>query len=362
MICSKCHAEGTEGKKFCGKCGASFGTISSPQNSVSPTPGPPHCANCGAEIASGKRFCGACGSPLGVSQAESPAAVSRAARQGPLSGGQTEMRTAVPSSVPAQVSVPRIARDTPSAMMGSGVSTPSVGLPSARTLGYVVGLIAVLLCVAAWFIWGVELDLITNPGGAEVVLDGKPVGTTAGQAGSLVVPHVSHGTHTLSIARPGFDVWSQTFSVGWLRISHPLNVKLPVPSFPLAVVTNPGGAKVQLDGNDVGTSDESGNFIVQGVPRGQHVVTVMLDGYPTWSSSFWIQSPFTTRADLAEAAAAAQQEIASRLSRAQMLFEQRQYQAAVAECDAILRLDPGNQQATSLKSQVQQTLSILGAR
>jgi WD40 repeat protein len=62
------------------------------------------------------------------------------------------------------------------------------------------------------------------------------------------------------------------------------------------------------------------------------------------------------------AAAAAQQEIAPHLARAQMLFEQRQYQAAITECDAVLRLDSSNQQAVNLKSQIQQTMSILGVQ
>jgi WD40 repeat protein len=62
------------------------------------------------------------------------------------------------------------------------------------------------------------------------------------------------------------------------------------------------------------------------------------------------------------AAAAAQQEIAPHLARAQMLFQQRQYQAAIGECDAVLRLDSSNQQAVNLKAQIQQTMSILGVQ
>ncbi len=63
-----------------------------------------------------------------------------------------------------------------------------------------------------------------------------------------------------------------------------------------------------------------------------------------------------------QSATAAQDEIAGRLVRAQMLYRQRQYQAAIALCDAALRLDPSNKQAANLKSQIQQTLAILGAR
>lgn len=274
-------------------------------------------------------------------------------RQSVTSHPRVSTQVNVRPASPSQSTAPRLT---------IGTASPPMTLPSGKVLGSIGAGIVVLLCVAGWYMWGVELDLITDPGGAEVVLDGKPVGSTVGQGGSLVVPHVTHGTHALILSHPGFDVWSQTVPLGWFQMSHPLTVKLPVPSFPLAVLTNPGGARVQLDGNEAGASDESGNLVVQGVPRGQHVVTVTLAGYPPWSNSFWIESPLTLRADLAAAAAAAQQEIASRFSRAQMLFEQRQYQEAIAECDAILRLDAANQQATNLKTQIQQTMSILGVR
>jgi tetratricopeptide (TPR) repeat protein len=63
-----------------------------------------------------------------------------------------------------------------------------------------------------------------------------------------------------------------------------------------------------------------------------------------------------------ESAAATEREIGSRLGRAQSLYQQRQYQPAIAECEAVLRLDHTNKQATSLKSQIQQTMTILGIR
>jgi Double zinc ribbon/PEGA domain/Fis1 C-terminal tetratricopeptide repeat len=353
MICPNCRSEIAEGKKFCGRCGTALGPVASAQTSASPLFVSRRCVSCGAEVGSGKKFCGACGSPVSAVQAQSPGDMPRtggsAPGSAPLPREHAETRGVRPSVTSTRVGSPRI-------------SSPAVEFPSLKVLGSVAIGVVVLLCIVGWYIWGVELDLITDPGGAEVVLDGKLAGKTVGQGGSLVVPHVSHGTHGLTLIHPGFDEWSQPVALGWFQISHPLSVKLPVPSFPLTVLTNPGGAKVQLDGNDAGKSDESGNLVVQSVPRGQHVVTVMLVGYPTWSNSFWIRSPFTIRADLAAAAAAAQQEIASRLSRAQMLFEQRQYEAAVVECDAVLRLEPANQQAASLKSQVQQTMSILGVR
>jgi Double zinc ribbon/WD domain, G-beta repeat len=73
-------------------------------------------------------------------------------------------------------------------------------------------------------------------------------------------------------------------------------------------------------------------------------------------------SGLTNAMQVAETARnAARQEVEAHLTRAQMLFQQRQFQAAIAECDAALSADPLNQEAARLKSQIQQTMSILGA-
>lgn len=229
-------------------------------------------------------------------------------------------------------------------------------------LGLIVGVIIALLSAGGWYLWGVELDLVTDSAGAVVVLDGKPVGRTIGQPGVLILPHLTHGVHSLTLTHPEFDEWAQPVELGWLEFSHSLKVALPIPKYPLTILTNPGGTRVQLDGQDAGVSDEVGNLVIQKVPRGQHVVTATRDGFPGWSGGVWVGSPSSIRVDLAEMAARRQQEITSHLERAQSLYQQREYPAAIAECDAILNLDPANQQAAALKAQIQQTMSILGGR
>jgi tetratricopeptide (TPR) repeat protein len=59
---------------------------------------------------------------------------------------------------------------------------------------------------------------------------------------------------------------------------------------------------------------------------------------------------------------AAGQQAAAHLTRAHILFQQRQFQAAIGECDAVLKTDPSNQEAAKLKARIQQTMSILGVR
>ena len=61
MRCSNCGAENSEGKRFCGDCGAALAH---------------RCARCGADNPAGKRFCGDCGAALeatdGSAQRPSP--------------------------------------------------------------------------------------------------------------------------------------------------------------------------------------------------------------------------------------------------------------------------------------------------
>src|SRR5215471_3880609 len=52
MHCAKCGAENSEGKRFCGDCGAPL------EN---------RCSHCGADNPAGKRFCGDCGAALAAS-------------------------------------------------------------------------------------------------------------------------------------------------------------------------------------------------------------------------------------------------------------------------------------------------------
>lgn len=357
MICPSCQANIAEGRNFCGECGAALAANAPASSSFKA--GPQRCRKCGSELSPAKKFCGTCGTPIGAQQAEFRTLMPQPSVAAPEETPRASRpRTSIPASSPPVTRVQWETRGT----TARETSVPSIKLPSAKVLASVAAVVVVLLSAAGWYMWGVELDLVTDPGGAGVMLDGKPVGRTIGEGGSLVLPHLAHGTHSLSLTRPGFDEWAQPVALGWFQLSYPLKVVLPVPTFPLTVITVPPGAKVQFDGQDAGTTGPDGTLVIPRASRGQHLVTVAAQGYPAWSNSVSIAAPLSIRADLAAAAAAAQQEVASHLGRAQMLYQQRQYQAAIAECDTALRLDPSNQEAANLKSQVQQTMSILGGQ
>lgn len=216
-----------------------------------------------------------------------------------------------------------------------------------------------MIGIATWLLWGVELNLLTVPGGAYVILDGKPLGTSVGNPGVLTIPHLSRGSHRLDVTASGFEEWTQEVSLGWGESTHPLKVTLSLPTFPVTVLSKPPGAKVQIDGQEVGATDSSSRLLAK-VPQGQHTLTVTAQGYPPFSSPMFVLGPITVPVDLVMLAAQARQETAVHITNAQSFFQQRQYQAAVSECEAALRLDPSNHEATELESQIKQTMSVLG--
>ena len=188
MVCPSCHAQIAEGKRFCGECGAALGADAPP--SVPVVSKPRHLApSAGLKYRLARSSAGSV-EPQSVHR-QFPAFLPRtntsmsAQGETPRMPAATRPRVSTPvitPATPAQWSAPR-------ETIGSDISNPPIKLPSGKMLGSVAAVVILLSCIAGWYMLGVELDLITDPGGAEVMLDGKPVGRTVGQGGSLAPPH-----------------------------------------------------------------------------------------------------------------------------------------------------------------------------
>jgi len=367
MVCPNCQSEIAEGKRFCGRCGVAL--IDERASSLTTASSPVWCSKCGKEVKWGKKFCGSCGAPLARQPSELESTRLASARTiAPL----VQSQSAATPRISKSSDFPSAAAKAPASRVHKSATTspiPSARVPrelqesvSARAVGSVIAVIVILVALGAWYAWGVELDVVSEPPGSQVTLDGRFLGSTDAHQGRLSLHHLTRGTHSLSLAYPGFDAWSNPVSLGWFELSHPLIVTLAVQSFPLSVTTNPGRSKVELDGQDAGVSDEGGTLIIERVPRGRHAVTVAFGGYPSRSSTVWIGGPSSIRIDLVAAAAAENAEIQLYLQRAQAFYQQRQFDAAIAECENALRLDPTNEQAAKLKAQIQQTKAILGVQ
>ena len=379
MICPSCQEAVSEGKKFCGKCGAVLSAVASPAAQAKPPV--ERCPKCGSEVGVGKKFCGACGSTVGVKEKEPTAPPPQTRPLVPTNAAQIPPAAPRPTVPSAEAPHTPLSQWSASgSAISAGVPHPPKKMPSVSVVGLFAAMGVLLLAGGIWVFWGVELDLATVPGSAEVKLDGKPVGQTAAQDGSLVLPHLTHGTHVLTIAQSNFDEWKQPVVLGWFELRHPLAVSLQVPTFALKVLTDVGGARIQIDGQDSGVTNVGGILELSSVPRGQHLVTAFHDGYPSESSTIVIAAPTSVRLDFAASALAsgvalpqtAQQpavgtppavsvEQANRLlDEAENLFRGGEYKLAQQSCDAALRLDPNNSRALQLKTKIQETLRVLG--
>ena len=251
------------------------------------------------------------------------------------------------------------------------VPTPCAPRPSvkeSRTLrawmvvSAYVGLV-VLAAILRWYGDGVDVHISTLPVRSNVWLDNQYLGATD----SVVLLHTTREPHTLRAQLQGYEPFEQLVYVGGLESTQSIAVQLTILHYPVTVTTTPGNSRVAVDGKDAGISNDTGLLAIPKVDVGQHQFSVYHDGFRTVTESITVFGPHGLHISLVSEAEAARQEAEARqreivghLERGRMLFRQGQYPEALAECDAVLKLDPSNAAALALKNQIEQTRKILG--
>ena len=92
--------------------------------------------------------------------------------------------------------------------------------------------------VAAW----APVQVISEPAGAEVLVDGKAQGTTPAQL------ELDAGTHRVELRHPGFRKWVSDVQVVANQPQTLGPVRLGLPDGTLVVRTEPAGANVSVGG------------------------------------------------------------------------------------------------------------------
>lgn len=116
--------------------------------------------------------------------------------------------------------------------------------------------------------WG-QMELTSAPAGAEVLVDGVPVGVTP-----LTTEVLETGTQ-LSIAMRGYKTWESEVSVkAGTTESHPL-IELIVADGTVDVTSSPSGAHVNVGGEFRGTTPVS----IDLSPLNEHRLELFLEGY-----------------------------------------------------------------------------------
>jgi hypothetical protein len=193
----------------------------------------------------------------------------------------------------------------------------------------------------------------------------------ASNAGTAQFVGIPYGARTIEILQGDFEPFTQTTSVGWLS-SNTFAYQLRPKVTSLLIRTNPD-AQVSLNGQPAGNANQQGVFMKEGVNAGVYEIEVSLPGFTTWREKLHLGSPRSefwaglniSRERQQQMEAQQQQAQQNRvrfeqlLNTAQGQFRARQYKPALASVDEALKLQPNEPRAERLRSQIQQTMSIL---
>ena len=116
--------------------------------------------------------------------------------------------------------------------------------------------------------WG-QMQITSVPDGADVVVDGRQVGTTP-----LTTEVLETGTR-LTLAKPGYKTWEREVSIEAGTTGTYPPVELEVADGIVEVSSSPAGAHVSVDGEFRGTTPVS----VEISPLREHRIELFLEGY-----------------------------------------------------------------------------------
>lgn len=125
-----------------------------------------------------------------------------------------------------------------------------------------------------------ELRIGSRPGGAQVFLDGKAVGTTP-LDGALVQDSVIEGNHVVRLTRPGHRQQELPVVMAPGRTESLEVTLLKVRTGRATIVTRPPGARVFIDGKERGTSRAP----IDSVEEGPHQLRLSLAGHRDFTTT-----------------------------------------------------------------------------
>ncbi len=133
-----------------------------------------------------------------------------------------------------------------------------------------------------------SIAVTSSPLGAMVFVDGIPRGTTP-----VILPEIPTGNHRVTLSFKGYDDWNHTISVGSGQMAA-INAELDATkeiTGSLAVITDPPGAEIYIDGNFKGVSPVT----IQGLSAGMHTILLTLQEYTDNSTTITITAGQTRK-------------------------------------------------------------------
>jgi serine/threonine protein kinase len=128
-----------------------------------------------------------------------------------------------------------------------------------------------------------EITVSSNPDGAQIQLDGQ---SNPGWVTPVILSELQPGKHTITVSKAGYSPETRTLEIA-SRSKSVLSLQLALMPAALSVTSSPGGAKVYVDGKDMGKATPL-QFTVD--KPGNHTILVRKDGYLDESSTMNLQA------------------------------------------------------------------------
>lgn len=116
------------------------------------------------------------------------------------------------------------------------------------------------------------LAVASSPDGAEVFVDGKSIGTTP------LREHLERGTYSLEVLRAGYDPYTTEVQ---LLADASITAKLREGLYELAILSNPSGAEVYINGLP---QEKKTNFFAK-MKGGTYTIELVKEGYDSWKQT-----------------------------------------------------------------------------
>jgi hypothetical protein len=150
------------------------------------------------------------------------------------------------------------------------------------------------------------MAIYSRPGGAEVHVNDRLVARTVNEATPVRID-MPTGAHRVKVLRDGYEPWEREVTVKPNRETPVMADLTPVPPPPryvpvgaMEIRTEPGLARIFLDGKEIGRSREEPRVPVslEKMAPGRYIVRVEKEGYQPFEERFEIFANQTTRASL----------------------------------------------------------------
>ncbi|MDQ2776699.1 MAG: PEGA domain-containing protein [Acidobacteriota bacterium] len=338
ITCPNCSHSNPDGAPFCGGCGTNLST-------------PPATGSSGAAQAPAlplpvsaplppRQFCGRCGSEL--------RADGTCLRCLSVSHRPSRERTPLPPAPPAEPKPPAI--------------PPKVlGLAAAGLIVLALGVYGIKV------LWGESVVVQTNIPGATVSVDGvEKAKAPAAPDAPITVGHLHGKLHTIAVHVEGYLDASREIVMPLRNSGAPLMFFLqPKPAtLHVQAIAN---SQVFLNNSFVGRTDNGGLWISPELMADRYVLALRRPGYTDTTQELTLKPGESRTLQIAQTEAPlTPEQIAAQidelLASANQKFLQGQYDAAKADCDAVLKKQADNQTAKHLEDQIDVVQRTLGAK